>query len=386
MKKKIIVLLLTISILVALAVTAFAATGVVTASWINFRETPSTDSSVINVYRRGTHVEVLAQPNTNWYQVKIGEKIGYMHTKYVDLPPELNFTSGKANITGNGVRLRTGPSLSAGVITYLYTTDTVKALEKSGDWYKVDYNGRVGYVFGKYVKVTVEPLPALAPQPSPDPGQTPAPSPSPDAGQTPAPSPDPGQTPTPSPDPGQTPTPSPDPGQTPTPSPDPGQTPAAGITVGEKIVEDALTYLNYPYKYAGSDENGFDCSGFTYFMFYKKYGFDTFNRTASQQWHNGSPVNKADLKKGDLVFFCSNYSSSIEHVGIYVGNDQFIHSSSAKGSVILSNMTDWYYTTYYYGAVRVPGTELPYDPTPAPSPSPEPSPSPVPSPEPSTTP
>ena len=115
-------------------------------------------------------------------------------------------------------------------------------------------------------------------------------------------------------------------------------------------------------------------------MFYKKYGFEAFNRTASQQWYNGDKVAKSDLKKGDLVFFCSNYSSSIEHVGIYVGNDQFIHSSSAKGSVILSSMTDWYYTTYYYGAIRVPGTEQPYAPPAAAEPSPEPTPEPSPSP------
>ena len=356
-KRSIIIVMLTIAILIALAVSAAASTGVVTASWINFREAPSLNATVINVYKRGTQVEVLSEQADGWYQVKVGDKVGYMFAKYIDLPAALNFKPGKANITGDGVRLRSGASLSSGVITYLYKTDSVQALALEGEWYKVDYNGRVGYVFGKYVKLLpqeAQPAPATEPAPSTTPEPEPSTTPEPEPSTTPEP--EPGATPEPEP----SATPEPEPSTT----PEPGEA-ETGMTVGEKIVEDALTYLGYPYKYAGSDENGFDCSGLTYFMFYKKYGFENFNRTASSQWKNGTQVTKSDLKLGDLVFFSSNYSSSIEHVGIYVGNDQFIHSSSAKGSVIISNMNDWYYSTYYYGAIRVPGTELPYAPTPA---------------------
>ena len=369
-KRKIITAVLAIAILAALAVGASAAsvgTGVVTASWINFREGPSLGATVIDVYKRGTKVEVLSEQPGGWYEVKYGDKVGYMYAKYVDLPAELNFKPGKAAITGDGVRLRTGPSLTSGVITYLYRTEYVQALALEGEWYKVDYNGKVGYVFGKYVKLLpqeAQPEPTTEPEPTtpPEPTTSPEPTTPPE------------------------PTTSPEPTTPPEPTTEPGTTTETGMTVGEKIVEEALKYLGYPYVYGGSSETGYDCSGFTYFMFYKQFGFEGFNRTASSQWHNGVQVtNKSDLKLGDLVFFSSNYSSSIEHVGIYVGNDQFIHSSSSKGSVILSNMTDWYYTTYYYGAIRVPGTELPYAPAPAatdPAPETTPEPTPTPSPAP----
>lgn len=98
-------------------------------------------------------------------------------------------------------------------------------------------------------------------------------------------------------------------------------------TKGLQLVELAMEYLGVPYRYGGASPSGFDCSGFVYYLC-KSLGVSV-PRTATSQWNGGyDKVSKSELQPGDLVFF-SNYSggSSIGHVGIYIGNNEFIHSS-----------------------------------------------------------
>ncbi len=124
--------------------------------------------------------------------------------------------------------------------------------------------------------------------------------------------------------------------------------------IGQSIVDHALTYLGLPYRYGGSSPStGFDCSGFVYYL-YRSAGFSV-NRTASTQWYHGIEVSKDELQPGDLVFFSNNYSSSIEHVGIYVGDGMFIHSPSTGDVVKLSSLNSSYYLRNYYGARRIIG-------------------------------
>ena len=116
---------------------------------------------------------------------------------------------------------------------------------------------------------------------------------------------------------------------------------ASIIAMGKK-------YIGVPYKWAGTTPKGFDCSGFTQYV-YKQMGY-TLKRTAAQQLTNGTSV--SNLKPGDLVFFQNTYRAGISHVGIYIGNGQFIHASSSKG-VTISNLSSSYYTSHYYGARRI---------------------------------
>lgn len=122
-------------------------------------------------------------------------------------------------------------------------------------------------------------------------------------------------------------------------------------TKGDEVVEAAKKFLGVPYVYGGTSPDGFDCSGFTYYV-YKQFGV-TLNRTSSAQYLNGTSVSKSDLKPGDLVFFSQNGSSSIGHVGIYVGNDQFIHSPQTGDVVKISSMTSASYSLRYVGARRI---------------------------------
>ena len=126
----------------------------------------------------------------------------------------------------------------------------------------------------------------------------------------------------------------------------------SGKTTGDKVVTEAKKYIGTPYVWGGTTTSGFDCSGYTQYVF-KKCGI-TIGRTTKDQIKNGSSVSKANLKKGDLVFFKDTYSgcTNPSHVGIYIGNNQFIHASSSKG-VTISSLNSTYYTEHYYGARRV---------------------------------
>ena len=122
-------------------------------------------------------------------------------------------------------------------------------------------------------------------------------------------------------------------------------------SVAAGILATARQHLGTPYRYGGASSGGFDCSGFVKYV-YSQYGYNL-NRTAASQYSQGVPVGKAELQVGDLVFFRC-YSSSIDHSGIYVGNNDFIHSSSPRsGGVIISGLNEDYYSRTYAGAARI---------------------------------
>ena len=122
---------------------------------------------------------------------------------------------------------------------------------------------------------------------------------------------------------------------------------------GEEIVSYAKQFLGTPYVWAGTDLNsGVDCSGFVYSVM-KNFGV-SLNRSSASMTANGVPVEKSELAAGDLVFFDSDRNGGISHVGIYIGDNQYIHSSSgASSGVIISNLTDSYSASTYVTARRV---------------------------------
>lgn len=114
------------------------------------------------------------------------------------------------------------------------------------------------------------------------------------------------------------------------------------------LVAYAKTFLGTPYVYGGTSPNGFDCSGFVQYCYSNFYGIEL-PRTASSQYNAGTNVDKANLIPGDLVFF-----NSLGHVGIYIGEGEFIHSSSpTSGGVIISSLDEAYYANGYFGATRI---------------------------------
>ena len=125
------------------------------------------------------------------------------------------------------------------------------------------------------------------------------------------------------------------------------------ITVSaRKIVAEARKWLGTPYKYGGNSKKGTDCSGMVMKVFESK-GIKLPRDSRSQQQHCLA-IDKSSLQPGDLVFFASSVGGSrISHVGIYVGDDKFIHSSTSRG-VITSSMSEDYYRRHYHSSGRVP--------------------------------
>ncbi len=120
---------------------------------------------------------------------------------------------------------------------------------------------------------------------------------------------------------------------------------------GERIVQIAKQYLGTPYVYGGNGPSGFDCSGFTSFV-YRQLGY-SLNRVANDQLKNGIPVNKNELQPGDLVLFKRPGNSYVHHVGIYAGNGMMIHSPQTGDVVKYTSITTGYYNDVYYAARRV---------------------------------
>ena len=120
---------------------------------------------------------------------------------------------------------------------------------------------------------------------------------------------------------------------------------------GQDIVSFAETFLGVPYVYGGTSPSGFDCSGLVYYC-YKHYGY-ALNRTAAGLAYNGTAVSATALQVGDIILFTSTDGSYVGHTGIYIGGGQFIHAPHTGDVVKISNLSDSYYTSHYYGARRI---------------------------------
>lgn len=117
---------------------------------------------------------------------------------------------------------------------------------------------------------------------------------------------------------------------------------------GSTVLETAKQYIGCKYVYGGTTPKGFDCSGFTSYV-YRLHGV-SLNRTAAGQYSNGVAVARSDLQPGDLVMFGK---SAINHVGIYIGGGMIVHAANSSRGVTTDTITSGYYNKNYVGARRV---------------------------------
>lgn len=127
--------------------------------------------------------------------------------------------------------------------------------------------------------------------------------------------------------------------------------PTVSTVSGSEILAEARKHIGVRYVSGGASPSGFDCAGLVYYVL-NQLGYSAY-RTPVDQYKHGTYVAKADLKAGDLVFFAGTGASGISHVGIYAGDGQFLHAPNSRSTVSYSDLTSGYWSDHYYGARRI---------------------------------
>jgi cell wall-associated NlpC family hydrolase len=126
----------------------------------------------------------------------------------------------------------------------------------------------------------------------------------------------------------------------------------------QPVITTALTFRGTPYRYGGSDPSGFDCSGFVQWVF-ALHG-TALPREVRDQYRVGRDIDRDDVRAGDLVFF-ETVSRGASHVGIALGDGEFVHAPSSRGVVRVERYDGSYWSGRWVGARRVTGAALETD-------------------------
>ena len=269
---------------------------------VNFRSQPNTSSSVLASLKNGTAVTVTGISN-GWFKATYNGQSGYISGDYVSFGGSSSSSTSSSASTSTSstqsakvvcdttVNFRSQPNTSCTVLASLANGTVVTVTGSSNGWYTATYNGMTGYLSADYVQLT-------------------------------------------------------------------GSVTQSSNAVSYNgtsakraaVLEYAAQFLGTPYVYGGSTPSGFDCSGFTSYVFKNTVG--SIPRVAQSQFDATTRVSREELLPGDLVFFGSS-ASSISHVGIYVGDDQFIHSPHTGDVVKYDSLNSSYYSSRFQGGGRV---------------------------------
>jgi cell wall-associated NlpC family hydrolase len=133
---------------------------------------------------------------------------------------------------------------------------------------------------------------------------------------------------------------------------EPTPTPTPTSSFGDALVDAALALRGTPYRNGGAEPDGFDCSGFTRYVF-GQFGI-ALPRDTGHQYGEGRPIDADDVAKGDLVFF-TTVARGPSHVGIAIDREHFVHAPSSSGVVRVERLGSSYWSRRYVGARRVAG-------------------------------
>ena len=308
-----------------------------TGSNLRLRAKASTSSKVLDTAAKNEVVVVLNKTG-KWYKVIYNLQEGYMHSDYLKVVKKENAELGYGEVNGTSVNMRKGPSTSYASVTKATKGDKAYIIGINNGWYKVIFQDKICYIRSDYMDLTEFPYENKDSAKSPlffKGGKSTGVAVSAAALKA-AENPQPVQ-------------------------PEEKEEEKVEIvekeevvevSLGDQIVAKAKTCLGVRYVWGGESMKGFDCSGLVYYVL-KSVGYSSPNRSSSDQYKMGSYVSKSKLQPGDLVFFAGTYKSGISHVGIYIGNGQFIHAPQSGDVVKISDLNSSYYKEHYYGARRI---------------------------------
>ena len=292
------------------------AQGYICGDFVRLRTGPSSSYSIIDSYNWGTQLSITGVSG-DWTKCVIDGREGFVYSQYVartdggnssvddggieidpdnggeqpeeprqpEVPDES--TGSEGYVSANNVRMRSGASMSSGILHELFYGNKVTIVGYEGEWTAVYYNGEYGYIYSSYVKQGSLNYSDII-----------------NSGDS--------------------------------------------SELGRQIADYALQFVGYNYCWGGtSPSSGFDCSGLVYYV-YSQFGY-TLNRVACDQANNG--VSVTDLQPGDILCFYSG-SSYIGHVGIYIGDNKFVHAQNSATGVVVTELAG-YYASRGYEARRI---------------------------------
>lgn len=294
-------------------------------SGVRIRAAKSTNAAIVTVVGEGKTVQVTSGSTSTWIAVSYNGNTGFISADFL----KATSNSGTSGNSGSGsgsstsyrlaigdkavtlasVNLRYGSSTTSGVAAVVPTGTVVKITgsPKSG-FYPVNWDGLKGYVYTDYLRKTDAPVSVRGGSGN---GTT---------------------------------------------NPDPGSGSnnggGSGSASGQAIVNFAMQYVGYPYVWATHGPGSFDCSGFTSWVIQNVLGI-SIGYSVAPQFNFGVGVTRGNLAPGDIVFFENTYTFGLSHVGIYIGNNQFVHAENPSTGVRVSDLNSTYYSTRFYGARRL---------------------------------
>lgn len=320
--KKILITLASLVLFILLAAGAAYAegnrTGIISGDGVNVRSTPDLSAKVVVQLSKDTKVKV-TDAEGDWYKISCNDETGWVFKQFITVREEA-IASG--TVKGTDVNVRSKPDISSEILTKLDKGAKVSVFERTQGWYRISIGeDRYGWINKDFVTLADD----TASRGLQDEVKTPE---VPKADE-----------------------------EKKDEEPKDEESKEDADKVSEKrqeIIAYAKEFLGVRYVYGGSTPKGFDCSGFTSYVF-KHFGFKL-ERSAAGQTSNGKKIKKSELKPGDLVFFDTNGGhNAIEHVGIYIGDGQFIHASSgrSKKKVVISDINAGFYQDMYMTARRI---------------------------------
>lgn len=335
---RLIALVLTISMLAGFALPAHATElktgiGVITASSLRLRAKPNTDAEILATAVGGDSVVIIREVG-DWYLVNYNLEIGYVYKEYVEFNEKKNIKLGYA-MFDTACNVRQGPGTDTGVVAQAPKGETCFIIGFNCGWYKVSFNGQKGYVRSDLLTLLELPYSNAASKgntykESSSSGSKSSGSSSSSGSK------------------------SSDSSSRGTANSSSSGGSSTGSSLGERVASYAKQFKGYRYVYGGASPSGFDCSGMVYYI-YRQFGYNV-GRTSTDQLRNGYPhVSRSNLKPGDIVLFERTYTSSrpATHSGIYIGNGQFIHAANSRLGVIVTDLSNDYYSSRFICGVRI---------------------------------
>lgn len=263
---------------------------------LRLREKPDKLSATITIAQGGDTVMILRKVG-DWYLVNYNLYIGYMHQNYLIVSERMDVDLGEGAVDAETVSLRSGPTDSSPAIYQLLQDEHVHILGFVDGWYRVMQEETIGYIRSEEIALLEKPA-----------GNTDGVAWVVDEND-----------------------------------------PTAYSPAGEQIAACAKQYLGCAYVYGGESPSGFDCSGFVQYV-YAQLGYSV-HRTATAQLADGYNVPYDCLLPGDIIYF--GYGNVATHVGIYIGNGEFIHAQSSATGVVITELSDPWYANRFLCAHRI---------------------------------